>query len=82
MRKALSVGKSVAGAVLLTAATVAMALLYLMFSTTESEPVYREALFGSVFFKTQETTGGGLGVTMGVEEPLALLVLLLLYRSC
>lgn len=55
--------------------TAAVTLLYLMFSTDGDEPVRREALFGSLFFKTQETSGGGLGITMGVANPTALIVM-------
>lgn len=52
-------------------------LLYLMFSTDGDGTVHREALFGSLFFESREKAGGATGVSMGVENPTALIVLFL-----
>lgn len=52
-------------------------LLILMFSTDGDEPVRKEAFFGSLFFETKQKAGGATGVTMGVGNPTALLVLFL-----
>ncbi|MGW3955944.1 hypothetical protein ACWEKM_34675 [Streptomyces sp. NPDC004752] len=67
--------KSVAGAALLTLVTVVVTLLLLMFSTDGDQIVHKEALFGSLFFETQEKSGGATGITMGVANPTALIIL-------
>jgi hypothetical protein len=79
MRKALSVVTLVVGAAVLTLVTLVTTLLYLMFSTHGNQPVYREALFGSFFFKTQEMSSGATGVTMGVANPTALIIIFLVF---
>ncbi len=53
--------------------------MYLMFSTDGDKPIYRETLFGSLFFKTQATHEGATGVTMGVANPTALIIAFVLY---
>ncbi|MFF0745892.1 hypothetical protein ACFYVL_36420 [Streptomyces sp. NPDC004111] len=52
-------------------------LLALMFSTGTDEIVDRQAFFGSLVFQTVKKDNGALGVTMGVENPLPLVVLFL-----
>lgn len=47
-----------------------------MFSTGD-EVVHKTGLFGSLFFQTERIAGGGLGTTMGVTEPLVLLLVAL-----
>lgn len=61
--------------------TAVVTLLYLMFSTDGDEPVHREALFGSLFFETRETSEGGLGVTMGVANPAALIAMFIVFAA-
>jgi hypothetical protein len=75
MIKAPSVVKSALGAALLTLVTVTVTLLALMFSTDTDEIVHREAFFGSLFFETQDKPGGAIGITMGVANPTALIIL-------
>jgi hypothetical protein len=74
MRKGLLVVTSVIGSVLLTLAITVGTLLYLMFSMDGDGPVHREALFGSLFFSMQETGEGTTGVTMGVANPVPLII--------
>ncbi|MFE7860138.1 hypothetical protein [Streptomyces sp. NPDC057403] len=50
-----------------------------MFSTDGDKSVHREALFGSLFFETREKAGGATGVTMGVANPTALIILFLVF---
>lgn len=52
------------------------ALLYLMFSTDEDN-IRKEGLFGSVFFETREVREGVVGSSMGVDDPVGLVVLFL-----
>ncbi|WP_055495331.1 hypothetical protein [Streptomyces sp. TP-A0356] len=59
--------------------TVVATLLYLMFSTDSDHSVHREALFGSLFFDQKEKAGGAIGVTMGVANPTALIVMFLVF---
>ncbi|QXJ22890.1 hypothetical protein AGRA3207_003966 [Actinomadura graeca] len=59
----------------MTLAIAVTALLYLMFSTDGDKPIYRETLFGSLFFKAKPTGNGATGVTMGVANPTALIVI-------
>ncbi|MEU6970006.1 hypothetical protein AB0A71_20155 [Kitasatospora aureofaciens] len=58
-----------------------MTLLFLMLSTDGDKAVERRALFGSVFFKVADTGAGDgtLGVTMGVANPTALIILFVLH---
>ncbi len=55
--------------------TAVVSLFILMFSTDGDKEIRRETLFGSMFFETQEKTGGALGVEAGVANPTALIVL-------
>ncbi|MFF6976732.1 hypothetical protein ACFZAV_03070 [Streptomyces sp. NPDC008343] len=55
------------------------ALFILMFSTDGDKEIRRETLFGSLFFETQETAGGALGVEAGVANPTALIVLFFVF---
>ncbi|MEE1939666.1 hypothetical protein V1L54_09605 [Streptomyces sp. TRM 70361] len=52
-----------------------------MFSTDDDKAVRREALFGSLFFETEEKGDGALGVTMGVANPTALIILFLVFAA-
>ncbi|MDV3221352.1 hypothetical protein [Intrasporangium sp.] len=45
-----------------------------MFSTDEDN-IRKEGLFGSVFFETREVREGVIGSSMGVDNPVALLVI-------
>lgn len=63
---------------MLTLATAVAALLYLMFSTGD-EVGRKEALFGSFFFETKEVREGVTGVSMGVGEPVGLIVIFLVF---
>ena len=47
-----------------------------MFSTDEDN-VRKEGLFGSVFFETREVREGVIGSSMGVDNPLGLVVIFL-----
>lgn len=60
----------------MTLVVAAGALLYLMFSTAEDN-VRKEGLFGSVFFETREVREGVIGSSMGVDNPLGLVVIFL-----
>ncbi|MFI9719292.1 hypothetical protein ACIHFE_06495 [Streptomyces sp. NPDC052396] len=79
MAKEFPVGKSIAGAVLLTLGTVVATLLCLMFSTGGDQVVRREALFGALFFETERKSGGAVGATMGVANPMALIAVFLVF---
>jgi hypothetical protein len=59
---------------MLTLVVTVFALLYLMF-TTDDEVVRKEGLFGSVFFETKEVRDGGTGATMGIDNPVAVVVI-------
>ncbi|MGW3508224.1 hypothetical protein [Streptomyces sp. NPDC000994] len=50
-----------------------------MFSTDGDQIVHKEALFGSLFFETQEKSGGATGVTMGVANPTALIIMFFVF---
>ncbi len=51
-----------------------------MFSTDgDRAGVYRETLFGAVSFRTTGKANGATDVTMGVENPTALILLFVLY---
>jgi hypothetical protein len=66
--------RSLATALLLTAATAVAALLYLMF-TTDEIPARAVGLFGSVYVATTGTSAGATDVSLGVANPAALIVL-------
>lgn len=57
--------------------TAAVILLTLMFSTGPDEIVEQTAFFGSMVFETEAKDTGALGITMGVEDPVPLVVLFL-----
>lgn len=48
-------------------------LLYLMFSTGD-EVVSRSGLFGAMSFETERIADGGLAATMGVDNPVTLII--------
>ncbi|AXG12758.1 hypothetical protein DN585_04405 [Intrasporangium calvum] len=73
MKKALLLVNSAVGAALLTLVVAAGALLYLMFSTDEDN-IRKEGLFGAVFFETREVREGVIGSSMGVDDPVGLIV--------
>ena len=76
MKKALLLVNSTVGAALLTLVVAAGALLFLMFSTDEDN-VRKEGLFGSVFFETREVREGVIGSSMGIDNPVGLIVIFL-----
>jgi hypothetical protein len=55
-----------------------MILLFLMFSKGD-EFGRREALFGSLYFEASEVRQGVVGATMGVDNPIGLIVLFVVY---
>ncbi len=55
-------------------------LLYLMFSSDDGD-ARREAFFGSLMFESREVADGSTSVTVGVENPLPLVVLFLVLAA-
>ncbi len=49
-------------------------LLYLMFSSDDGD-VRREAFFGALLFESRDASDGSTSLTVGVENPLPLLIL-------
>lgn len=54
--------------------TATLTLLYLMFSSDDGD-VRREAFFGALSFESRDAADGTTSVTVGVENPVPLIVL-------
>lgn len=74
MKKVLVLVNSTAGAALLTLVIATLTLLYLMFSSGDGD-ARREALFGALMFESRDAADGTTSVTVGVENPVPLIVL-------
>ena len=74
MKKVLVLVNSTAGAALLTLVIATVTLLYLMFSSDDGD-TRREAFFGSLVFESRDAADESTSVTVGIENPLPLLVL-------
>lgn len=74
MKKVLVVVNSTAGAALLTLVFATLTLLYLMFSSDDGD-VRRETFFGALMFESRDAADGSTSVTVGVENPVPLVVL-------
>lgn len=74
MKKVLVLVNSTAGAALLTLVIATVTLLYLMFSSDDGD-VRREALLGALMFESRDAADGSTSVTVGVENPVPLIVL-------
>lgn len=77
MFKARSVVKPAQGAVALTLVVIIVTLLTLTFSTGSGDAVERKAFFGSMFFERMEKNGEALNVSMGIANPIPLIILFL-----
>lgn len=78
MKRVLSVVNIVAGSAVLTLAVAAGAMLLLMFRGDNSGDVHRTGLFGALEFRSVEQPDGAVDLTLGVSDPVPLLVVFVL----